>query len=69
MKEYFKVSVLKSFEALSNVRRDGLRSDTSCNRTVGGLHLPKVLKNTTNMLPKYNMCTGTFGHGTKLYMI
>jgi hypothetical protein len=37
--------------------------------TVGGLHLPKVLKNTTNMFPKYNICTGTFEHGMKLYMI
>jgi hypothetical protein len=35
---------------------------------VGGLRLPKVLKNTTNMFPKYNICTGTFGHGIKLYM-
>jgi hypothetical protein len=29
--------------------------------TVGGLHLPKVLKNTTNMFSKYNTVTGTFG--------
>ena len=36
---------------------------------VGGLRLLKVLKNTTNMFPKYNICTGTFGHGMKLYMI
>jgi hypothetical protein len=36
---------------------------------VGGLRLLKVLKNTTNMFPKYNICTGTFRHGTKLYMI
>jgi hypothetical protein len=36
---------------------------------VRGLRLPKVLKNTTNMYPKYNMCIGTFGHGIKLYMI
>jgi hypothetical protein len=36
---------------------------------VGGLRLLKVLKNTTNMYPKYNMCTGTFEHGIKLYMI
>jgi hypothetical protein len=28
MKEYLKVSILKSFEALSNVRRNRLRSDT-----------------------------------------
>jgi hypothetical protein len=36
---------------------------------VGGLRLPKVLKNTTNMFPKYNICTRTFGHGMKLYII
>jgi hypothetical protein len=36
---------------------------------VGGLRLLKVLKNTTNIFPKYNICTGTFGHGMKLYMI
>jgi hypothetical protein len=36
--------------------------------TVGGLRLPKVLKNMTNMFPKYNICIGTFGHGMKLYM-
>jgi hypothetical protein len=34
-----------------------------------GLRLPKVLKNTTNMFSKYNIYTGTFGHGMKLYMI
>jgi hypothetical protein len=34
-----------------------------------GLRLPKVLKNTTNMFSKYNIHTGTFGHGMKLYMI
>jgi hypothetical protein len=34
---------------------------------VGGLHLPKVLKNTTNMFSKYNTFTGTFG--MKLYTI
>jgi hypothetical protein len=37
--------------------------------TVGGLLLSKILKNMTNMFPKYKICTGTFGHGTKLYMI
>jgi hypothetical protein len=36
---------------------------------VGGLRLPKVLKNTINMFPKYNICTGTFGLGMKLYTI
>jgi hypothetical protein len=36
---------------------------------VGGLHLPKVLKNTTNMFPKYNICIGTFGLGMKLCTI
>jgi hypothetical protein len=36
---------------------------------VGGLRLPKVLKNRTNMYPEYHICTGTFGHGMKLYMI
>jgi hypothetical protein len=36
---------------------------------VGGLHLPKVLKNTTNMFSKYNTFTGTFGLGMKLYTI
>jgi hypothetical protein len=28
---------------------------------VGGLRLPKVLKNTTNMFSKYDTCTGNFG--------
>jgi hypothetical protein len=37
--------------------------------TVGGLRLPKVLKNTTNMFSKNNICSGTFGYGMKLYMI
>jgi hypothetical protein len=37
------------------------------NKNVGGLRLPKVLKNTTNIFPKYNICTGTFGHEMKLY--
>jgi hypothetical protein len=36
---------------------------------VWGLHLPKVLKNTTNMFFKYNTFTGTFGLGIKLYTI
>jgi hypothetical protein len=39
------------------------------NDIVGGLRLPKVLKNTTNMFSKYNIYTGTFRHGMKLYMI
>lgn len=33
-----------------------------CGGCVGGLRLPKVLKNMTNMFPKYNICTGTFEH-------
>jgi hypothetical protein len=37
--------------------------------TVGGLHLLKVLKNTTNMFSKYNTFTRTFGIGMKLYTI
>jgi hypothetical protein len=37
MKEYSKVSILKSFEALSNVRRKGLRSDTRCHGTSQGI--------------------------------
>jgi hypothetical protein len=37
MKEYSKVRILKSFEALSNVRRDRLRSDTSCHGTSQGI--------------------------------
>jgi hypothetical protein len=36
---------------------------------VGGLHLPKVLKNMTNMFSKYNTFIGTFGLGMKLYTI
>jgi hypothetical protein len=36
---------------------------------VGGLHLSKVLKNTTNMFSKYNILTGTFGLGMKVYTI
>jgi hypothetical protein len=36
---------------------------------VGGLRLPKVLKNTTNMFSKYNAFTGTFGLRMKLYTI
>jgi hypothetical protein len=37
MEEYSKVSILKSFEALSNVRRNGLCSDTSCHGTSQGI--------------------------------
>jgi hypothetical protein len=37
MKEYSKVSILKSFEALSNVQRNRLRSDTSCQGTSQGI--------------------------------
>jgi hypothetical protein len=33
MKEYSKVSIFKSFEALSNVQRNGLHSNTSCHGT------------------------------------
>jgi hypothetical protein len=36
---------------------------------VGGLRIPKVLKNTTNMFSNYNTFTGTFGLGMKLYTI
>jgi hypothetical protein len=36
---------------------------------LGGLHLPKVLKNTTNKFSKYNICTGTFVHEMELYII
>jgi hypothetical protein len=36
---------------------------------LGGLRLSKVLKNTTNMFSKYNICTGTFEHRMELYMI
>jgi hypothetical protein len=36
---------------------------------VGGLRLPKVLKTRLTMFPKYNICTGTFGLGMKLYTI
>jgi hypothetical protein len=36
---------------------------------VGGLRLPKVLKNTTDMFFEYNIYTGTFGLGMKLYTI
>jgi hypothetical protein len=36
---------------------------------IGGLHLPKILKNTTNMSSKYNISTGTFGLGMKVYTI
>jgi hypothetical protein len=35
--------------------------------SVGGLHLPKVLKNTTSMFFKYNIFTRTFGLGMKVY--
>jgi benzoyl-CoA reductase/2-hydroxyglutaryl-CoA dehydratase subunit BcrC/BadD/HgdB len=42
---------------------------TKCSISVGGLRLPKVLKNTTNMFSKYNICTGTFGHGMKTHII
>jgi hypothetical protein len=37
--------------------------------SVGGLHLPKVLKNTTNMISKYYTFTGIFGLGMKHYTI
>jgi hypothetical protein len=36
---------------------------------VGGLHLPKVLKNTTNIFSKHNILTGTFGLGIEVYTI
>jgi hypothetical protein len=36
---------------------------------VGDLRLLKVLKNTINMFPKYNISTRTFGLGMKLYTI
>jgi hypothetical protein len=38
-------------------------------RTVGGLRLLKVPKNTTNMFSKYNICTGTFRHVMKSHII
>jgi hypothetical protein len=38
-------------------------------KPVGGLRLPKVLKNMTNMFSKYNTFTGTFDLGMKLYTI
>jgi hypothetical protein len=38
-------------------------------RYVGGLRLPKVLINMTNIFYKYNICTGTFRHRMELYMI
>jgi hypothetical protein len=41
----------------------------SKNDSVGDLHLPKVLKNTTNMFSKYDTSTGTFSLGIKLYTI
>jgi hypothetical protein len=37
--------------------------------SIGSLHLPKVLKNTTNIFSKYNIFTGTFGLGMKVYTI
>jgi hypothetical protein len=36
---------------------------------VGGFHLSKVLKNTTNMFSKYNILIGTFGLEMKVYKI
>jgi hypothetical protein len=36
---------------------------------VRGLHLLKVLKNTTNMFSKYNTFAGSFDLGMKLYTI
>jgi hypothetical protein len=36
---------------------------------VGGLRLPKVLKNTTNMLSKYNIVIGTFDFEMKVCMV
>jgi hypothetical protein len=44
------------------------KKQSSAAEVVGGLRLPKVLKNTNNMFPMYNICTGTFRHGIKLYM-
>jgi predicted permease len=38
-------------------------------KDVGGLRLPKVLKNTIDMFSKYNIYTGTFVLGMKLYTI
>jgi hypothetical protein len=37
--------------------------------SVGGLRLPKVLKNTTNMFSMYNTVIGTFGFEMKVRMI
>jgi hypothetical protein len=37
--------------------------------TVGGLRLPKVLKNMTNMFSEYNTFIGTFDLGMKLYTL
>jgi hypothetical protein len=45
------------------------KEPTEVNLSVGGLRLPKVLKNTTNIFSKYNTFTGTFGLVMKLYMI
>jgi hypothetical protein len=52
-----------------------LEKDISCYRrphiigSVGGLHLSNVLKNMADMFSKYNIYTGTFGLGMKLYTI
>jgi hypothetical protein len=43
MKEYSKVSSLKPFEALSNVRRNGHRSDTGCHGTSQDISPPTVV--------------------------
>jgi hypothetical protein len=50
-------------------KSSGNTSRNSHTTGVGGLHLPKVLKNTTNMFSKYNTFTGTFGLRMKLYTI
>jgi hypothetical protein len=43
MKEYLEVSSLKPFEALSNVIRNGRRSDTSCHGTSQDVLVPRTL--------------------------
>ena len=45
----------RRYPRLAAIQHTGIPLPTTRRTTVGGLRLPKVLKNTTNMLSKYNM--------------
>jgi hypothetical protein len=57
------------FVSWGSVPKNLLPIEEATKAGVGGLHLPKVLKNMTNMFSMYNTFTGTFSLGMKLYTI